>query len=84
MIFLNQLEKVKYICKLLLHILRALVTGGFARVCLCLHKPSSQYFALKMLSSNEVTRPKEMEHVKCEMDILQVGKFAEMFDIYLI
>jgi len=52
-------------------ILEPIGKGGFARVCLCLHKPSSQYFALKMLSSNEVTRPKEMEHVKCEMDILQ-------------
>lgn len=45
--------------------------GAYARVCLCLHKPSSQYFALKMLSSQEVSRAKQVEHVKCEMEILQ-------------
>jgi protein kinase X len=43
---------------------------------LCVHKPSSQYFALKMLSSHEVGtgRLKQVVHVKCEMDILQVMK----------
>eukprot|EP00092_Neocalanus_flemingeri_P023264 GFUD01025225.1.p1 GENE.GFUD01025225.1~~GFUD01025225.1.p1 ORF type:complete len:326 (+),score=82.75 GFUD01025225.1:71-1048(+) len=46
-------------------------TGTFARVCLCLHKPSSEYFALKILSFHEVIRLKQVEHVKNEKNILQ-------------
>ena len=55
--------------------------GGYARVCLCLHEPSAQYFALKMLSSEGVARPKQMEHVQCEMDILQVVNSVDVFFI---
>ena len=52
-----------------------LFAGAFARVCLCLHRPSSQYFALKMLPNHEVGsgRVKQVEHVRCEMDILKVS-----------
>ena len=53
--------------------------GGYARVCLCLHEPSAQYFALKMLSSDGVARAKQVEHVQCEMDILQVVEPVDNF-----
>ena len=47
------------------------VSGTFARVCLCLHKPSSEYFALKILSFHEVIRLNQVEHVRNEKSILQ-------------
>ena len=50
------------------------IAGTFARVCLCLHKPSSKHFALKILSFHEVIRLKQVEHVKSEKNILQVRK----------
>jgi serine/threonine protein kinase len=53
--------------------------GGYARVCLCLHEPSGQYFALKMLSSDGVARANQVEHVQCEMDILQVVETVDNF-----
>ena len=46
--------------------------GTFAQVCLCLHKPSSQYFALKILAMQEVIKLKQVQHVKSEKKILQV------------
>jgi serine/threonine protein kinase len=51
-------------------VLKTIGKGGFASVCLCVHKPSSQYFALKMLSQ-KACKAKQVEHVKCEMEILQ-------------
>ena len=47
-------------------------SGTFARVCLCLHKPSSQYFAMKILSFSEVIRLNQIEHIKIEKEILEV------------
>merc|ERR1711915_867 len=52
-------------------IVKTIGRGGFARVCLCLHKPTSQYFALKTLPSQETTKLKKIEHVNCEKEILQ-------------
>jgi len=51
-------------------ILKTIGKGAFASVSLCVHKPSSQYFALKMLSQ-KACKAKQVEHVQCEMDILQ-------------
>ena len=50
-----------------------LVSGTFARVCLCYHKPSSEYFALKILSFHEVIRLNQVEHVMNEKSILQAS-----------
>ena len=63
----------------ILLIKRNMCAGGYARVYLCLHKPSAQYFALKMLSSDGVARAKQVEHVQCEMDILQVVETVDNF-----
>jgi len=46
-------------------------TGTFSTVSLCLHKPSSSYFALKILPINHVIKLKQVEHVKNEKNILQ-------------
>lgn len=46
-------------------------TGTFGRVCLCREKPSSKYYAMKILSINDVIRLKQVEHVKSEKNILQ-------------
>jgi protein kinase X len=39
---------------------------------MCLHKPSSEYFALKILSFHEVIRLNQIEHIKNEKNILLV------------
>ena len=46
--------------------------GTFARVCLCRHKTSSNFFALKILSLHDVIRLKQVDHVKNEKNILKV------------
>ena len=51
-----------------------LFVGTFAQVCLCLHKQSSQYFAMKILSIDEVIKLKQVQHVKSEKKILKVRK----------
>ena len=51
-----------------------MVLGTFAQVCLCLHKYSSKYFAMKILSIDEVIKLKQVQHVKSEKKILQVHK----------
>ena len=51
-----------------------LFVGTFAQVCLCLHKPSSQYYAMKILSIDEVIKLKQVQHVKSEKKILKVIK----------
>jgi len=48
-----------------------MLSGTFARVCLCLHKPSSKYFALKILTMQDVIKLKQVQHVKSEKKILQ-------------
>jgi serine/threonine protein kinase len=45
-------------------------TGTFGRVVLVHHASSKQYFALKMLSVQEVIKLKQVEHVKNEKDVL--------------
>ena len=47
-------------------------SGTFARVCLCRHKTSSNFFALKILSLHDVIRLKQVDHVKNEKNILKV------------
>ena len=54
-------ENFKYFC-----------SGTFARVCLCRHKTSSNFFALKILSLHDVIRLKQVDHVKNEKNILKV------------
>jgi len=54
-----------------LDLVKTVGTGTFARVCLCRHKISSNFFALKILSLHDVIRLKQVEHVKNEKNILK-------------
>jgi len=54
-----------------LDIVKTVGTGTFARVCLCQHKTTSNYFALKILSMQDVIQLKQVEHVKNEKNILK-------------
>merc|ERR1719495_1111843 len=54
-----------------LDIVKTVGTGTFARVCLCQHKTTSNYFALKILSMQDVIQLKQVEHVKNEKSILK-------------
>lgn len=49
-------------------------TGTFGRVVLVRHRPSKEYFALKILPITEVIRLKQVEHVKSEKAILLMVK----------
>lgn len=49
-------------------------TGTFGRVVLVRHRPTLEYFALKMLPITEVVRLKQVEHVKNEKEILLAVK----------
>ena len=51
-------------------------SGTFARVCLCRHKTSSNFFALKILSLHDVIRLKQVDHVKNEKNILKVAIYS--------
>lgn len=46
-------------------------TGTFGRVCLCRHKASGRFLALKILKKQEVLRMKQVDHVLSESSILQ-------------
>jgi len=46
-------------------------TGTFSAVSLCLHKPSSSYFALKTMPINHLVKFNQAEHVKNEKSILK-------------
>jgi len=46
-------------------------TGTFSNVSLCLHKPSSSYYALKTMPITHIVNMKQAEHVKNEKLILQ-------------
>jgi len=54
-----------------LELIKTVGTGTFARVCLCRHKTSKNYFALKILSLHDVIKLKQVEHVKNEKNILK-------------
>jgi protein kinase X len=45
-------------------------TGTFGRVVLARHRPSGEFYALKMMTISEVIRLKQVEHVKNEKEIL--------------
>lgn len=49
---------------------RTLGTGSFGRVCLALHKPTGQYFAMKKLRKSDVLRLKQVEHTNNERFLL--------------
>lgn len=49
---------------------RTLGTGSFGRVCLALHRPSGQYFAMKKLRKSDVVRLKQVEHTNNERSLL--------------
>lgn len=57
-----QLDKFRYE--------RTLGTGTFGRVYLVQHRPSSRYFAMKILKKTEVVRLKQVEHINNERSIL--------------
>jgi len=46
-------------------------TGSFSTVSLCLHKPTSSYYALKTMPINHIMKFNNTEHVKNEKSILQ-------------
>merc|ERR1712212_73641 len=46
-------------------------TGSFSTVCLCLHKPTTSYYALKTMPINHIMKFNNAEHVKNEKSILQ-------------
>eukprot|EP00800_Vazella_pourtalesii_P018688 TRINITY_DN609_c0_g1_i3.p1 TRINITY_DN609_c0_g1~~TRINITY_DN609_c0_g1_i3.p1 ORF type:complete len:346 (-),score=65.05 TRINITY_DN609_c0_g1_i3:201-1238(-) len=50
--------------------IKTLGTGSFGRVVLCLHKPSTNYFALKILDKQKVVKLKQVEHTLNEKQIL--------------
>jgi serine/threonine protein kinase len=45
-------------------------TGTFGRVRIALHKPSKQWFALKIVKKSEVLRLKQVDHIRAEVKIL--------------
>lgn len=45
-------------------------TGTFGRVVLCQEKGEKSFYALKILSINDVIHKKQIEHVKNEKNIL--------------
>lgn len=49
-------------------------TGTFGRVVLARHRPTREYFALKVMPIAEVIRLKQVDHVKNEKDILMSVK----------
>jgi len=53
-------------------ILETLGTGTFGRVCLCKHKTSKQYFAIKILKKQHIIRLKQVEHVLSEKETLSL------------
>jgi len=46
-------------------------TGSFSTVSLCLHKPTSSYYAMKTMPINHIMKFNNAEHVKNEKSILQ-------------
>jgi len=52
-----------------LDLVKTVGTGTFARVCLCRHKASSKFYALKILSLHDVIQLKQVDHVKNEKNI---------------
>lgn len=53
-----------------LELKNTLGTGTFGRVVLARHRPTREYFALKVMPIAEVIRLKQVDHVKNEKDIL--------------
>lgn len=49
---------------------RTLGTGSFGRVCLALHHPTGQYYAMKRLRKSDVVRLKQVEHTNNERFLL--------------
>lgn len=49
---------------------RTLGTGSFGRVCLALHRPTGQYYAMKKLRKSDVLRLKQVEHTNNERFLL--------------
>ena len=47
------------------------IQGSFSNVCLCLHKPTTSYYALKIMPINHIMKLNNVEHVKNEKSILQ-------------
>ena len=48
-----------------------IISGTFARVCLCRDRTSRDYYALKILAIHDVIRLKQVDHVKNEKNILK-------------
>lgn len=54
---------------------RTLGTGSFGRVMFVQHKPTKQYFAMKILEKEKVVKLKQVEHTLHEKQILQSINF---------
>ncbi|XP_015585714.1 cAMP-dependent protein kinase catalytic subunit alpha [Cephus cinctus] len=60
---------------------RTLGTGAFGRVVLVKYKPSSTYYAMKILEKGKLVRMKQIEHTSNEKRVLQSLKFP--FVVYM-
>ena len=57
--------------------------GTFARVRLCIHKPSKKFFAMKILDKSAIVKMKQVEHVNNERHILVNLRFPFIVDLYV-
>lgn len=69
-------------------------TGTFGRVRLVQHKPTSKYYALKILKKSEIIRLKQVQHIQSEVTLLKLishpfivnlmGHFQDEKKLYMI
>lgn len=54
---------------------RTIGTGAFGRVILVKHKPTSTYYAMKILEKRKLVKMKQLDHTRNEKRILQCVSF---------
>eukprot|EP00164_Ancoracysta_twista_P002559 GFYU01003407.1.p1 GENE.GFYU01003407.1~~GFYU01003407.1.p1 ORF type:complete len:700 (-),score=265.72 GFYU01003407.1:140-2239(-) len=57
-------------------------TGSFGRVKVCKHRPSGKYYALKMLKKYDIVKMKQLDHLRNEVQILNMVKHPFMVNMY--
>ena len=57
------------------HRIKTLGTGSFGRVMIVQHKPTKEYYAMKILDKQKVVKLKQVEHTLNEKRILQATNF---------
>ena len=58
-------------------------TGTFGRVVLVQHSPTTDFFALKMLTISEVLKLKQVDHVKNEKEVLSSVRHPFIVNLYV-